>query len=55
VMGQHPQSSAVLTVGALAQLDDRAQLRVLPLDRLNFDSIVLVTYSPDSPGASARP
>lgn len=55
VMGQHPQSSAVLTTGALAQLDDRAQLRILPLQRLNFDSIVLVTYSPDTPRAGAHP
>ena len=55
VMAQHPGSSAVLTVAALAQVEDAARLRVLPLDRLNFDSIVLVTYSPDAPSAGARP
>jgi hypothetical protein len=55
VMAQHPQSSAVLTRGALAQLEDVAELRVLPLDRLNFDPIVLVTYSLDAPRSGARP
>ena len=55
VMAQHPGSSAVLTVAALAQVEDAARLRVLPLDRINFDSIVLVTYSPDAPQPGARP
>ncbi len=55
IMAQQPGSSAVLTVAALAQVEDRARLRVMPLDRLNFDSIVLVTYSPDAPRAAARP
>jgi 4-amino-4-deoxy-L-arabinose transferase-like glycosyltransferase len=55
VMAQHPGSSAVLSGGALAQVEDRARLRVLPLDRLNFDSLVLVTFSPDPPGPATRP
>jgi len=55
VMAQHPGSSAVLSAAALAQVEDPARLRVLPLDRLNFDSIVLVTDSLDAPRAGARP
>jgi len=55
IMTQQPGSSAVLSEAALAQVEDRARLRVVPLDRLNFDSIVLVTYSPDAPRAAARP
>lgn len=55
VMAQYPGSSAVLTEAALALVEDRARLRVLPLDRFNFDSIVLVTYSPGPPSAAARP
>jgi hypothetical protein len=55
VMAQHPGSSAVLTGGALAQVEDRARLRVLPLDRLNFDSLVLVTAAPESTGPVVRP
>jgi 4-amino-4-deoxy-L-arabinose transferase-like glycosyltransferase len=54
-MAQHPHASAVLTTAALAHVEDRARLRVLPLERLNFDSIVLVTYSPAAPAAAARP
>ena len=50
IMEQHPGSSAVLTEAALAQVEDRGRLRVMPLQRLNFDSIVLVTSSP-----AARP
>jgi len=45
----------VLTGAALAQVEDRARFRVLPLDRLNFDFLVLVTYSPESPSQPARP
>lgn len=55
VMAEHPRASAVLTEAALAQVDDRERLRVVPLDRLNFNSIVLVTYAPAAPGAGARP
>jgi 4-amino-4-deoxy-L-arabinose transferase-like glycosyltransferase len=55
VMAEHPRASAVLTVAALAQLEDRGRLRVLPLNRLNFDSIVLVTNSPEVPRVDARP
>jgi hypothetical protein len=43
IMAGHPRGSAVLTEAALAEVTDRARLRVLPLDRLNFDSIVLVS------------
>jgi 4-amino-4-deoxy-L-arabinose transferase-like glycosyltransferase len=53
-LARHPQASAVLTVGALAQVEDRARLRVLPLERLNFESIVLVTYASAAPPADAR-
>jgi len=55
VMTQHPRSSAVLTEAALAQVDDRDRLRVVPLDRLNFNSIVLVTYAPGAPRPGAQP
>jgi 4-amino-4-deoxy-L-arabinose transferase-like glycosyltransferase len=55
VMTEHPGSSAVLTAAALAHVEDRAALRVLPLDRLNFDPIVLVTYSLDAQRAALRP
>ena len=54
-MAQHPHASAVLTTAALAQVEDRAGLRVLPLERLNFESIVLVTYSEAAPPVAARP
>jgi len=54
-MAQQPQSSAVLTRDALAQVEDRDRLRVWPLDRLNADSIVLVTYFPHAPPAPTRP
>ena len=50
IMAGHPRGSAVLTEAALAEVPDRARLRVLPLDRLNFDSIVLV-----SPRAGVQP
>jgi len=43
VMAEHPRASAVLTEAALGHVENRARLRVLPLNRLNFDSIVLVT------------
>ena len=39
----------------LAQVPDRARFRVLRLDRLNFDQIVLVSRSPDAPRPDARP
>ncbi len=54
-MAEHPGSSAVLSGAALAQLEDRARLRVVPLDRINFDSVVLVTYSSEPPSPSAKP
>jgi 4-amino-4-deoxy-L-arabinose transferase-like glycosyltransferase len=53
VMSAHPRSSAVLTRAALEQMDARRFLRVLPLDRLNFDPIVLVSYEPAA--ADRRP
>jgi len=43
VLAEHPRASAVLTEAALGHVENRARLRVLPLNRLNFDSIVLVT------------
>jgi 4-amino-4-deoxy-L-arabinose transferase-like glycosyltransferase len=46
VMSEHPRSSAVLTRAALEHVEPRRTLRVLPLDRLNFDPIVLVSYAP---------
>jgi 4-amino-4-deoxy-L-arabinose transferase-like glycosyltransferase len=55
VMAAHPRSSAVVTRSVLDQVEDRGRLHVVPLDRLNFDSIVLVSYTPDSPRAGARP
>ncbi len=55
VMSEHPRASAVLTRTALAQVEDPARLRVLPLERMNLDSIVLVSYSPDVPRAGTRP
>jgi 4-amino-4-deoxy-L-arabinose transferase-like glycosyltransferase len=55
MMSEHPQASAVLTEDALARVPDRARFRVLPLDRLNFDQIVLVSRSPDAPRPDARP
>jgi 4-amino-4-deoxy-L-arabinose transferase-like glycosyltransferase len=54
-MAERPRSSAVLTRAALAQIEDRDQLRVWPLERLNADPIVLVTYFPHAPPAPARP
>jgi len=53
LMSEHPSASAVLTQAALAQVGDRGRLRVLPLDRLNFDAIVLVSYPADSPGSGS--
>jgi len=55
VMAQHPGSSAVLTEAALAQVEDRARLLVVPLDRLNFESIVLVTDFRGRPRAAPGP
>jgi 4-amino-4-deoxy-L-arabinose transferase-like glycosyltransferase len=55
MMAEHPRASAVLTEDALARVPDRARLRVLPLDRLNFDQIVLVSRSPDAPRPDVRP
>jgi hypothetical protein len=42
-------------MAALAQLEERQRFRVLPLQRLNFDSIVLVTNAPGAPRPDARP
>src|SRR5262249_22172786 len=55
VMAQPPGSSAALTGAALALVGDRDKFRVLPLDRLNFDSLVLVTYSSEPSSPPARP
>ena len=56
VMAEHPGGSAVLSQAALGEIGDRRHLRVLPLDRLNFYPIVLVSY-PDaaSPRGGSRP
>ena len=56
VMAEHPRGSAVLSHAALGEVADRRHLRVLPLDWLNFDPIVLVSY-PDAPAprAGSRP
>lgn len=54
VMSEYPKSSAVLTEAALAQVEDRARLQVLPLDRANFGSIVLVSYRPEAPSPDTR-
>ena len=56
VMAEHPRGSAVLSHAALGEVGDRRHLRVLPLDSLNFDPIVLVSY-PDAPAprAGSRP
>jgi hypothetical protein len=54
VMSEHPRASAVLTEAALAHSGDRGLLRVLPLDRLNFDSIVLVSYPVEPPRPDSR-
>ena len=56
VMAEHPRGSAVLSHAALGEVGDRRHLRVLPLDWLNFDPIVLVSY-PDAaaPRAGSRP
>ena len=37
------------------QLSDRSRFRVLPLDQLNFDQIVLVSRSPEAPRSDSRP
>jgi 4-amino-4-deoxy-L-arabinose transferase-like glycosyltransferase len=55
MMSEHPRSSAVLTEAALAQVEDRGRFRVLPLDRLNFDPIVLVSRLPEVPRPDSRP
>jgi hypothetical protein len=56
VMAEHPCGSAVLSQAALDEVADRSQLRVLPLDWLNFEPLVLVSY-PDAaaPRAGSRP
>ena len=50
VMAEHPRSSAVLSEEALAEMTDRGHLRVVPLDRIDFRPIVLVSREPE--GAS---
>jgi 4-amino-4-deoxy-L-arabinose transferase-like glycosyltransferase len=55
VMAEHPRASAVLTRSALDQVEDPGSLEVRPLQRLNFDSIVLVSYPPDRPRAATQP
>jgi 4-amino-4-deoxy-L-arabinose transferase-like glycosyltransferase len=56
VMAEHPRGSAVLSQAALGEVADRRHLRVVPLDWLNFDPIVLVSH-PDAsaPRAGSRP
>ena len=56
VMAEHPRGSAVLSQAALAEVAGRGNLRVVPLDWLNFRPVVLVSY-PDAaaPRAGARP
>jgi hypothetical protein len=54
VMAEHPRASAVLTEAALAHAADRGLLHVLPLDRLNFDAIVLVSYQAEPPLPDSR-
>lgn len=49
VMAQNPRGSALLSGSALAEMADRGPLRVVPLDRLNFLPIVLVSYPPGGP------
>lgn len=55
VMSQHPPGSAVLTESALAQVADRGGLRVLPVQRLASDPVVLVTRGPAAAPAAVRP
>ena len=56
VMAGHPRGSTVLSQTALAEVADRGQLRVVPLDRLNFGPIVLVSYPvAAAPRAGSRP
>lgn len=56
VMAEHPGGSAVLSQAALAEVAGQGHLRMMPLDWLNFEPIVLVSY-PDAaaPGAGSRP
>jgi 4-amino-4-deoxy-L-arabinose transferase-like glycosyltransferase len=55
VMSEHPRASAVLTESSLRQVEDRGGLLVLPLDRLNFAPIVLVSAAAAPPPAGRRP
>ena len=56
VMAEHPRGSAVLSQAALAEVAHRGDLRVVPLDELNFHPIVLVSYPvADTPRAGSRP
>jgi hypothetical protein len=56
VMAAHPRGSAVLSQAALGEVADRSHLQVLPLDWINFEPLVLVSY-PDAaaPRAGSRP
>jgi len=55
VLSAHPRASAVLTESALRQVEDPGRLQVLPLDRLNFTPIVLVSSAPEPPRGDRRP
>jgi hypothetical protein len=55
VIAGRNRASAVLTEAALARVEDRERLRVLPLRRLSFEPIVLVTSRPEAPRAESRP
>jgi len=54
VMSEHPRGSALVTEAALARAGDLGRLRVLPLERLNFDPVVLVSHSADGVPADVR-
>jgi 4-amino-4-deoxy-L-arabinose transferase-like glycosyltransferase len=55
VMSEYPRASAVLTESALAQMPERGDLQVVPLDRLDFSRIVLVSLAAGPPRADGRP
>jgi hypothetical protein len=54
VMTTAPAASALLTQAALAQVEHRRDLQVVPLDRLNFDRVVLVSHGAGPPPGPAR-
>ncbi len=50
-----PAASVVLTEAALTHVTDQERFRVLPLERLNFERLVLVTAGPALERAAPRP